>query len=74
MKEEIMGKGERPWDNNDVLTNWILDEIKEEKEYKIIKKPAGIIDRIEAKNPKEALSIFLKNNPGFEMNNVIASR
>jgi hypothetical protein len=34
--------------------------------YKILLKPHGIIDRILASNPKEAIKIFIEKNPEWE--------
>lgn len=40
------------------------------KTYIINKRPAGIIARIKAISPKEALSIFIEQNPDFDLSNI----
>lgn len=40
------------------------------KTYIINKKPAGIIARIKAISPKEAMRIFIEQNPKFDLSNI----
>ena len=37
MKEEITGKGSKPWDNNNAVTDWLLNEVKQEEMKQVYK-------------------------------------